>query len=73
MKIKNWQVFIHDKGMMVPGILGKYGRAFDHLNGITESDKGSNIKDLDAIRKISAFIVSRVMTSHMEGTCSSSL
>ena len=54
---------------MVPGILGKYGRAFDHLTGITKSDKGGNLFTVDTIVKHFAFIVSRMMTSRMEGKC----
>ena len=57
---------------MVPGILGKYGRAFDHLIGLTKSDKsGTDI--FDKIMKNNVFIVSRVMTLRMEGRCSSPL
>ena len=68
MDIKNWQVFVHDKGMMVPGILGKYGRAFDHLPGLTKSDKILQVS-ADTIMKNYGFIVSRVSMSRIEGMC----
>ena len=66
--IINWKVFIHDKGMMVPGVLGKYGRAYDQLTTLTISEKLMMKKqELHKISKCFGYVVSRVMTDYMEG------
>ena len=66
--IKNWQIFIHDSGMMVPGVLGKFGRAYDQLTSVNKNDitKNSDITT-PKIRKHFAFVVSKVLTSYMPG------
>ena len=66
--IKNWQVYIHDKGMMVPGVLGKFGRAYDQLTSVTKNDKTEN-SDFTAskIRKLFEFVVDKELTSYMPG------
>ena len=65
--IKNWQVFIHDKGMMVPGVLGKYGRAYDQLTSVTRVDKKENTDLGTKIRKLFEFVVAKELTSYMPG------
>ena len=66
--IINWKVFIHDKGMMVPGVLGKYGRAYDQLTSLTISEKlMMKGQGLQKISKSFGYVVSRVMTYYMEG------
>ena len=53
---------------MVPGVLGKFGRAYDQLTSVTKNDVTKNSDVTTAkIRKYFAFVVSKVLTSYMPG------
>ena len=54
--------------MMVPGVLGKFGRAYDQLTSVTKNDVTKNSDVTTAkIRKHFAFVVSKMLTSYMPG------
>ena len=50
--------------MMVPGILGKYGRAYDQFTGMT--DLTSKDRPSKIIENF-GFVISRLLTSYMPG------
>ena len=53
---------------MVPGVLGKFGRAYDQLTAVTKDDitKNSDVTT-SKIRKHFGFVVSKVLTKYMPG------
>ena len=68
--LSKWDVYIHDKGMMVPGVLGKYGRAFDMLSALSLHEQrrlAGNDAGFIRITQYNAFLVSRVLTNYLQG------
>ena len=52
---------------MVPGVLGKFGRAYDQLTSVTKNDVTKNSVTTAKIRKHFSFVVSKVLTSYLPG------
>jgi hypothetical protein len=61
--VQLWTVYVHDLGMMVPGMLGSYGRAFNKLKAMTPEQ----YRKKEAARIIFELEISKVETNSMPG------